>query len=212
MRILDAALRWAATRDRAECVRYLLRFGANPYSEDRQGRTAFNCAASNGLRALEMMTRMAFEDTQKPESQRQWKEYNLNTPSGAYGSTLMTYAAKVCDADTVRAMMAAGADIRIVNGSGWNLLHCAAVMPGRYAVLELLLEAFAGLGNHELAWALTTHVYETYYDGRKVVYAAGLSAADLCRTRQEQDPLCPLEFLAYRELLDNSEGLAHAEV
>lgn len=197
MKLLDVVLRHAAARDYKTICRILLLSGANPYGTDDQGRTAFNHAASNGLGALAVLTQMAFADSQKPQSVQKWKGHGLNTPSGAYGSTLITYAAKVCDAATVKAMIAAGADIGIINGSGWSLLHCAAVMPGRADVIRLLLRAFAERGYGHLIAALTTHAYETAYGAHKVVYARGLTAAGLCRARLSQDPLCPRDLSAY---------------
>ena len=97
MRPLNVALHAAAARDYAIIVRGLVALGADPYDTDEAGRTAFNRAASNGLRALAVLTQIAFTDTQRLPARRRWKNYGLNTPSGAYGSTLITYAAKVCD-------------------------------------------------------------------------------------------------------------------
>lgn len=203
--MMNAQLRAAAGRDDVQAVAELLQAGADPYAADEAGRTTFNHAASNGLRALDLMTRAAFADTQKPPGERRWGDYDLNTPSGAYGSTLITYAAKVCPAAVVAEMIAAGADISIVNGSGWSLLHCAAVMPGRDDVLSLLLKAFHGQKRDDLIHARTTHVYETVYDGHKVVFGTGLTAAELCRARIAQDPSCPAELATYPEIL----GAAH---
>ncbi len=199
--MLDAALRAAAARDRANLVRFLIKLGANPYATDEQGRTPFNRAASNGLRALAALTEIAFLDTQKPVSRRRWRKYDINTPSGYYGSTLITYAAKVCDAPLIKAMIEAGADIRIVNGSGWTLLHCAAVMPGREDVLKILLHAFHTRGYDDLIDARSTHIYETEYGGHTVTYPAGLTAAELCRERIQQDPACPEELARYQDSL-----------
>ena len=201
IKLLNAALRAAAARDYALLARVLVLLGADPYDTDAAGRTAFNCAASNGLRALAVLTQMAFADTQKLPARRRWQQYDLNTPSGAYGSTLITYAAKVCDAATIRAMIAAGADLRIVNGSGWSLLHCAAVMPARAEVLRLLQQAFEAQGCGALSGARTTHVYETAYNGHRVVYADHLTAAELCRARLAQDPSCPADLAQYLDIL-----------
>lgn len=194
-------LRQAASIDDAEEVQKLLEEGANPYDTDDKGKTAFNHAASNGLHALHLMTKAAFEDAKKPQTQKRWKNYDINTPSGAYGSTLITYAAKVSPAALVFEMIEAGADIGIVNGSGWNLLHCAAVMPGRLDVLALLTKAFERQGKGGFINALTTHVYETDYDGHRVVFGAGLTAAQLCRARLEQDTACPTELVQYETVL-----------
>lgn len=204
---MNAKLRAAAGRDDVQAVAELLQAGADPYAVDDAGRTAFNHAASNGLRALDLMTRAAFADTQKPPGERRWGDYGLNTPSGAYGSTLITYAAKVCPVEAVAEMIAAGADIGIINGSGWSLLHCAAVMPGRGDVLALLLKTFHDQKRDDLIHALTTHVYETDYDGHKVVFGTGLTAAELCRARIAQDPSCPPELAAYPDILGPAHSL-----
>jgi ankyrin repeat protein len=197
MCLINATLRWAAERDNVLLAKMLVCAGADPYDTDGDGRTSFNRAASNGLRVLALLTEMAFADTQTDRGRRRWPAYGVNTPSGAYGSTLITYAVKACRADTVTAMMDAGADVRIVNGSGWSLLHCAAVMPGRADVIKSLLRAFRAQGHSDRLSALTTHVYETVYGGHKVIYATGLTAADLCRARLAQDPACPQDLNDY---------------
>lgn len=205
MKFLNKLLREAAARDAVCIVRLLVAAGADPYDADEAGRTAFNRAASDGLRALAWLTETAFADTQKAEAQRRWKNYGINTPSGFYGSTLITYAAKVCSAETMRRMIAASADITITNGSGWTLLHCAAVMPGREEVLHELLRAFREHGLDDTVGALSTHVYETFYNGRKVVYKEGLTAAGLCRARMEQDASCPPELGRYLVIFAGEE-------
>lgn len=197
MGLINATLRWAAGRDHIFLTKLLLCAGADPYAPDEDGRTSFNHAASNGLRVLALLTGAAFADTQKDPAQRRWPAYGLNTPSGAYGSTLITYAVKACRADTVSAMMDAGADLRIVNGSGWSLLHCAAVMPGRVEIIKALLRVLKQQGHSDLLSALTAHVYETAYGAHRVVYAGGLTAADLCRARLAQDPACPEDIKEY---------------
>lgn len=197
MRIIDKALHLAAAHDKAGLIRPLLCLGANPYATNDTGQTAFNCAASNGLRALHLLTQAAFRDTQKPKSARRWKNYDLNTPSGRYGSTLITYAAKVSPAQMIAKMIRAGADITIINGSGWTLLHCAAVMPGRKDALQTLAQAFRDQGHDAIPRARTTHPYETTYNGHRVLYDADLSAAELCQARRTQDPHCPEELAEY---------------
>jgi len=202
--VLDAQLHEAAAADRLEDVQRLVVSGANPYAEDAQGRTSFNRAASNGLRSLAWLTEQAFEDTQKPEDQRRWKKYGLNTPSGRYRSTLITYAAKVCSVELFCRMADAGADLAIVNDSGWTLLHCAAVMPERAAMLAAVIEAFKDRGLKNLIGALSKHEYETSYGGNKVVYGEGLTAAGLCRVRIDQDPRRPRELASYLPILDRA--------
>lgn len=193
---LNDWLRHAAAINEVPRVKQLIEMGANPYDVDAEGRTAFNHAASNGLDALKYLTEIAFEDTQNT-SGRRWPEYNLNTPSGKYGSTLITYACKVCDVGTIRRMFEAGADGSIVNGSGWNLLHATAVMPGRKEVLELLREK---LGLSALN-ALTTQEYKTDYKGNRVTYSAGLTPCGLCKARIDQDKKCTLELKEYLPIL-----------
>jgi hypothetical protein len=195
---LSALLREAAAHDALAIVKRLVAAGANPYEEDGEGRTAFNRAASNGLHALAWLTEEAFADTQKPASQKRWRDYELNTLLGRYKSTLITYAAKACSAAVIEKMIAAGANIGIVNDSGWTLLHCAAVMPGRAEVLKLLIDAFRS--DETLApkiLALSTHEYRTKYGDQEVVYAEGLTAAGLCRARRDQDLQHPPELVDY---------------
>ena len=195
--ILGKILHEAASYDSVENVERLLEAGANPYYEDEKGRTAFNRAASNGLHALDFLTEKAFQDTQKPKEQRQWPDYDLDTPSGYYGSTLITYAAKVSSVGLVQEMIDASADITIINGSGWTLLHCAAVMPERTNVLPVLVKAFKDQGHADLIGYLSTHIYETEYNGHKVVFGTNLTAAELCQARIDQDPDCPAELSRY---------------
>lgn len=202
MTTLNRILRAAAARDHAILMRPLIMAGANPYDTDEKGRTAFNCAASSGLRALHVLTEEAFRDTQKPQEQRRWKDFGLNSPSGCYGSTLITYAAKVSPVSLVREMVAAGADIGIVNGSGWTLLHCAAVMPGRTEVIKILIQAFREQGHDDLITACSTHLYETDYGSGKVSYDKNLTAAGLCRARIEQDTHVPNDLTEYMLYLE----------
>ena len=199
--VINRYLRLAAAHDMAGLIRPLLLLGADPYDTDDKGRTAFNCAASNGLHALDLLTQAAFKDTQKPRTARQWKDYDLNTPSGSYGSTLITYAAKVSPVRLVDEMIKAGADTSIINGSGWTLLHCAGVMPGREEVLKTLVQAFRAQGKEDILNALTTHPYETQYDGHPVKYGEGLTAVELCRARLAQDPKCPRDLAEYPSCL-----------
>lgn len=198
---LNALLRKAAADDNTVAALQLMNAGADPYDVDTKKKTAFNHAASNGLEVLNLMTEAAFRDTQLPLRQRRWPEYDLNTPSGIYKSTLITYAAKVSPEPLVREMIAAGADIAIINGSGWTLNHCTAVMPGRREVLRTLRHEFLEKGRADLIAYRSTHRYETEYDGHHVVYEANLSAADLCRARLQQDPACPRELEEYLAIL-----------
>lgn len=204
MQIVNALLRAVAERDMIWFVRPLLAAGANPYDTDRKGRTAFNRAASGGLRALRLLTKEAFYDTQRPPDRRRWGNYELNTLSGCYSSTLITYAAKVSPVSLVESIIKAGADITIVNGSGWTLLHCAAVMPGRAEILKNLVQAFRTKGREDLITARSTHLYETDYGSGKIVYSEGLTAAELCRARMAQDSQCPKELAGYPDHLEET--------
>jgi ankyrin repeat protein len=189
----DAWLRHAAAQDDVKRVRELIGLGANPYAMDNKSMTAFNHAASNGLQALKFLTEEAFADTQRPPGQRKWPKHGINTPSGKYHSTLLTYACKVCDAATVENMIAHDADRSVVNDSGWNLLHVAAVMPGRLEVLHMLRNYLEPATMH----AQTTQPYETGYGKHQVRYDAGLTPYQLCRARIDQDPGHPKELAHY---------------
>ena len=190
---LHSWLRHAAGENNVERVQALIAQGANPYDVDEQGLSAFNHANSNGLEVLRYLTEIAFADTQKPAAERRWPAYGINTPSGAYDSTLLTYACKACDAGTVRAMINAGADPAIVNKSGWNLLHAAAVMPGRLELIKLLRET---LGIESLK-ATTSQPYETRYGKQLVTYVEELTPAELCIARMDQDKNHPAELKDY---------------
>jgi hypothetical protein len=200
---LDMLLHEAAACNDLGSVAILLKAGANPYFLDSKGQTAFNRAASNGLQALALMTEEAFHDTQRPSGQKKWEEHGLNTPSGIYGSTLITYAAKVCCLSLIKEMINSGADITIVNGSGWTLLHCAAVMPNREEVLSELVQAFKNQGYSSMINMKSTHAYETSYNGHEVFFAEGLTAVDLCLRRLKEDPECPKELNKYQQILLN---------
>lgn len=197
MASLHSQLHNAAARDNLLQAKELIEARANPYETDLNGLTAFNHAASNGLHVLEFLTERAFQDTQLPKHSRKWPEYDINTPSGKYGSTLITYAAKVCDEKMVKAMIAAGVDCSVVNGSGWNLLHAAAVMPGRKEVLALLAEHLG----HGALRAESSKVYVTAYGKNTVTYPAGGTPAALCRARIERDSACPPELKGYLTIL-----------
>ncbi|MFO0389794.1 MAG: ankyrin repeat domain-containing protein [Alphaproteobacteria bacterium] len=195
MNNVDEELRHAAATDNLSGAQTLIAAGGNPYSTDNDGMTAFNHAASNGLLVLKYLTEEAFADT-KQHIGRRWSKYNLNTPSGKYNSTLLTYAAKVCNANTVRAMIVEGAE-NTVNGSGWNVLHAAAVMPDRIEVVKILADWLNVHGK----LAKTTHPYETTYGEELVKYPAFATAYTLCQTRIAQDAYCPVELREYLKIL-----------
>lgn len=195
--ILNKLLHEAASQNALETVKQLIADGASCYAVDEKGFTAFNHAASNGLSVLAWLTETAFHDTQKPISERRWQDYDLNTPSGYYASTLITYAAKVSPVSVLKKMIVSGADITIVNNSGWTLLHCAAVMPGRLEILKELINAFQNQSLGERINSLTSSVYKTNYNGYNVVYEKNMTAAQLCRSRIAQDPECPRDIIEY---------------
>lgn len=203
------ALHTAAACDDLDGALALMAAGQSPYETDEHGRTAFNAAASNGPRVLAAMVQAAFADCLRPPGERRYvgPGTGLNTPSGMYGSTLLTYAAKVCDTHTVRAMLDAGAELDIVNGSGWTLLHCAAVMvePGRLEVVTLLCARMRAAGLDGLLGARSTHEYCTTYvrpEGpSSVVYGEGLLASELCRALIRQDAHCPAHQSAVADFL-----------
>lgn len=195
--VLNKLLHQAVSQNALETVRQLIAEGANCYAVDEHGLTAFNQAASNGLSILAWLTETAFNDTQKPISERRWQEYDLNTPSGYYASTLITYAAKACSISVFNKMIELGADISIVNGSGWTLLHCASVMPDRIEIIKELIKAYKSQGLGNIIHSLTTSVYKTNYNGHPVVYEKNLTAAQLCHARVVQDPEYPQELIEY---------------
>jgi hypothetical protein len=167
--------------DVAGRVARLLKDGADPHQQDADGNTAFNIAAANSPVCGRLMTdhwlRLALAG-QGPKG--------LNDPSGSHGSTLAQYIAKWSADDEIEEQIAAGLarglKIDTPNKSGWTPLAAAAAM-GRVKAVEV----FAGRYSREALCLKTTEAYEASYDGHKVVYAAGLTAAGLAAARLEQD-------------------------
>ncbi len=160
--------------DVANIVTELLDAGADPHQTDANGDTAFNIAAPSSPVAGRLMTLhwLAGKTTK-----------GLNETSGSHGSTLAQYIAKWSGDDEIEAhLKTAGLKIDIQNASGWTPLHAAAAM-GRVRAVE----ALARLYGVQARAALTTEEYKTNYNGHPVVYAAGLEAAGIVKTRLEQD-------------------------
>jgi len=77
-------------------------------------------------------------------------------------------------------------------------------MPGRRDVLKALVDSFHTQNYDSLVNALSTHIYETDYNGHNVVFGKDLTAAGLCKARMEQDPEAPAELSSYHAILEQN--------
>jgi ankyrin repeat protein len=76
----DTALMWAADRDQAEVIRYLLFHGANPWLENKSGQTALDIAKKSGAkRAINILEDYMARNPPGPAAQ---------TPSGKTAKSL----------------------------------------------------------------------------------------------------------------------------
>ena len=166
--------------DVAARVARLLNEGADPHRTDADGNTAFNIAAANSPVTGRLMTNHWLKSALNGQGPK-----GLNDPSGSHGSTLAQYIAKWSADDEIEAQirdgLAGGLKIDTPNKSGWTPLSAAAM--GRLKAVEV----FARRYSRESLSLKTTEVYETSYNGHKVVYAAGLTAAELAAARLAQD-------------------------
>lgn len=167
--------------DVAAKVARLLKEGADPHQPDADGNTAFNIAAANSPVTGRLMTNHWLKLALAGQGTK-----GLNDPSGSHGSTLAQYIAKWSADDEIEeqidAAVALGMIIDMPNKSGWTPLMAAAAM-GRVKAVEV----FAGHYPRESLRLKTTEAYEASYGGYKVVYVAGLTAAELAATRLAQD-------------------------
>lgn len=177
----DLARAESLGEDVAGKVVRLLKGGADPHQADADGNTAFNIAAANSPVCGRLMTNHWLQRALAGQGPK-----GLNDPSGSHGSTLAQYIAKWSADDEIEEQvetgLAKGLKIDTPNKSGWTPLAAASAM-GRVKAVEV----FARRYSREARCLKTTEAYETSYDGHKVVYAAGLTAAELAAARLEQD-------------------------
>jgi ankyrin repeat protein len=171
----------AEGKDVEDAVRLLLEHGADPHQPDAKGDTPFNIAAPASPVSGRLMTNHWLGEALEGRGTKK-----LNHRSGSHGSTLAQYMAKWSADDEIEAQLkdgvAHGLKVDVLNASGWTPLTAAAAM-GRNAAVK----AFIWHYTHSAVYAKTTEAYTASYAGRKVVYAAGLTAAEVAFARLEQD-------------------------
>jgi hypothetical protein len=176
-----AAAAEASGVDVEDAVNMLLQAGADPHKPDAKGDTPFNVAAANSPVAGRLMTLHWLAEALEGRGEKL-----LNDRSGSHGSTLAQYMAKwLSDAEIetrLKQAVEAGLKPDVPNASGWTPLTAAAAM-GRSAAVR----AFIWHYTHDAVYTKTTEAYETAYQGRRVAYAAGLSAAETAFARLTQD-------------------------
>ncbi|MGQ0528166.1 MAG: hypothetical protein ACT4OY_09115 [Alphaproteobacteria bacterium] len=159
----------------------LLKEGVDPHQEDDDGNTPFNIAAPNSPITGRSMTNHWLDLALRNEGSK-----GLNDVSGYYKSTLAHYIAKWSNDDEIEAQIAAGVEagmgLAALNGSGWTPLMSAAPT-ARLKAVEILSTYYTP---EEIA-VRTSHMYETYYNGHKVSYPAGITAYDMMLARLQQD-------------------------
>ena len=162
-------------------VLLLLSQGPDPHVLNAEGETAFNIAASNAPITGRLLTLAWLDEALKGKGTK-----GLNDASGAHGSTLAQYMAKWLSDDEVEHCLAkavaAGMKPDVPNKSGWTPLIAAAAM-GRVKAVQAFLKFYS----RDAVQIRTTEKYETRYEGVLVIYAAGLTAAEVARARLDQD-------------------------
>jgi len=176
-----AAAAEASGKDIEDIVSLLLQSGADPHQADVKGDTPFNIAAPSSPVSGRLMTLHWLGEALAGRGAK-----GLNDRSGSHGSTLAQYMAKWCRDDEVEALLkeavAAGLKPDLPNAAGWTPVTAAAAM-GRAAVVE----AFAWHYDYAALLVRTAEEYIASYKGCRVVYAAGLTAAEVAYARLTQD-------------------------
>ncbi len=186
-------MHYAAYYDAGDIVDIALKAGADPHKTNENGDTAFNFAAANSPSAGRRMTLQWYRNAQQGDGP------GLNAPSGSHESRLIQYAAKWCNAETIKEMLETEftidgqpqrVDPFVANDSGWTPLHAAACMPGRAKVVKELARAYKLQPDY--LFMRTTEPYTARYRSPKgepveVQYPADATAIDLidCRLRQD---------------------------
>jgi ankyrin repeat protein len=98
-------------------------------------------------------------------------------------------------ADVVRALVLAGANVRLVEGSGINLIHWATIT-NRAAVIPVLAEAGVGVNVID-AFGFTPLMYAATIDFGDVESVKALLEAGASRTIKNYDERTPLEQAAH---------------
>ena len=183
-----AAAAEAAGKDVEDTVSMLLQAGADPHQPDATGDTPFNVAAANSPVAGRLMTLHWLEQALEDKGPKK-----LNDRSGSHGSTLAQYMAKWSNDGEIesqlRQAVEAGMTVDVLNASGWTPLSAAAAM-GRAAAVRAFIWHYV----HQAVYAKTTESYTAVYNGRKVTYPAGITAAEIAYARLSQDKGAPPEL------------------
>jgi len=164
-------------------IEALLAAGADPHAPDSNGETPFNVAAASAPVSGRILTLHWLHQALDGAGAK-----GLNDRSGAHESTLAQYMAKWLLDDEIEVVFsraaAAGLLVDTPNKSGWTPLMAAAAM-GRTAAVRALLPLYS----HAALCAQATEEYTADYggEGRTVVYAAALNAAELAQERLFQD-------------------------
>lgn len=178
----QAALEEAQGRDVAAIVAQLLQAGADPHREDAAGETPFNIAAPASPVTGRLMTLHWLESALSGQGSKR-----LNDLSGSHGSTLAQYMAKWLNDEEIdgciESGIRAGLKVDVPNKSGWTPLAAAAAM-GRISAVGALLRHYT----KESVLLKTVESYSADYgSGRRVVYPAGMTSAQISHARLEQD-------------------------
>ncbi|MDI1227166.1 MAG: ankyrin repeat domain-containing protein [bacterium] len=175
-----AAAAESAGHDVEDIVNMLLQAGADPHQVNGAGDTPFNVAAANAPVTGRLLTNHWLEQALMKRGK------GLNERSGSHGSTLAQYMAKWSRDDEIekqlREAVEAGMQPDLANASGWTPVTAAAAM-GRVKAVE----AFIWHYDFKAATLRTVDEYVATYNGQKVVYAAGLDAAEVAFARLTQD-------------------------
>lgn len=176
-----AAAAEASGKDVEDIVALLLQSGADPHQADMNGDTPFNIAAPSSPLVGRLMTLHWLSNALEGRGPK-----GLNDRSGSHGSTLAQYMAKWCRDDEIDSLLksavAAGLKPDVPNAAGWTPITAAAAM-GR----AVIVEAFSAHYDYRSLLLRTTEEYAALYNGWRVVYAAGLTAAEVAYARMTQD-------------------------
>ena len=184
----NSFLHFAALSDAAAVVGILLEAGADPHRINDDGKTPFNFAAQNSPGAGRRMTLHWYAQAKRGDG------LGLNAGSGNHRTPLIQYAAKWCNADTIREMIETEHEIKetfpeededgvltealeeqrvrkervdpfVVNDSGWSPLHAAACMPNRAQAVAVIARAYEK--EPEFLFLRTTQTYTATYRSSK---------------------------------------------
>ena len=150
----ETPLMAAARTGRVDAVRVLLEHGVDPNARDAyQQQTALMWAAAEGhLDVVDVLLDAGADPNLKARvSALDERSINADFPTG--GFIALTWAARNGDDAIVRRLVAAGADLDLVNGDGASAMMIA-IVNDRFDIAVLLLELGAGVGDGSLYYAV----------------------------------------------------------